>query len=170
MKSYPKRIPMESQTIASIESKDPSIGTRPTPFATLVSAVASEDLAAVESLLADDVEWDMMATGEIVRGKTGVMRWLKTGSADRKEPAVITDLAVGGWGVFEYWNLGTVSAELVAFGNKEKWQWPVDPQSIIGQQYKIAQCFLWRLNDEGKIDLIRQYLDTRSVWAQFKQR
>ncbi|WP_161596742.1 nuclear transport factor 2 family protein [Chitinophaga vietnamensis] len=159
---------MDSKTITSIESKSAVAGAVPSPFATLISAVASEDMATVESLLADLVEWDMMPTSEIVHGKDKVMQWLKTGSADQKEPAVITDLAVGNWGVFEYWNIGTVSKELIAFGNEEKWPWPVDPNRLVGQKYKVAQCFLWRLDAAGKIDLIRQYLDTRSVWTQFK--
>ena len=140
----------------------------PTGFSKLISAVAAEDMGAVEAQLADDVEWDMMPTGEIVKGKANVMHWLKAGSTSRKEPVVINDLDAKDWGAFEYWNIGTVTDQLVAFGNQQKWPWPKDPNTLIGQKYKVAQCFVWHQNAEGKIYLMRQYLDTGSVWAQFK--
>jgi hypothetical protein len=150
------------------ESKDVEKAAAPTQFSTLISAVAAEDMTIAEAQLADDIEWDMMPTGEIVKGKANVMRWLKAGAASRKEPAVINDVAVKDWGIFEYWNIGTVTEELVAFGNQQKWPWPKDPHTLIGQKYKVAQCFVWHQNMEGKIQLMRQYLDTGSVWAQFK--
>ncbi len=140
----------------------------PTKFSILIAAVAAEDMATVEAQLADDVEWDMMPTGEIVKGKAGVMKWLTAGAASRKEPAVINDLDAKNWGTFEYWNIGTVTDELVAFGNQQKWPWPKDPDLLIGQKYKVAQCFVWHLDAEGKIYLMRQYLDTGSIWSQFK--
>src|SRR5215469_7811995 len=39
-----------------------------------------------------------------------------------------------------------------------------DPNPLIGQTYNLAQCFVWHLNAEGKIHLMRRYLDTGSVW------
>ena len=43
-----------------------------------------------------------------------------------------------------------------------------EPTSFLGQEYKVAQCFTYHLNAENKIDFMRQYLDTGSVWAQFQ--
>ena len=63
------------------------------------------------------------------------------------------------WGVFEYWNVGTVSQELIEFGKAHRWQFPKAPESLVGQPYKVAQCFAYHLNTEGKIDLMRQYLE-----------
>ena len=83
-------------------------------------------------------------------------------------PQARCDLTGGDWGAFEYWNIGVVTDERVAFGNREQWPWPKDPKTLIGQPYKVAQCFVWHLNQEGKIRLMRQYLDTGSVWTQFK--
>jgi ketosteroid isomerase-like protein len=140
----------------------------PSPFSALISAVAAEDMVTVDAHLSDDVQWDMMPTGQTLKGKKEVMTWLKAGSASRKEPVVISDLATKDWGTFEYWNIGTVTDELVAFGNQNKWPWPKDPKSLIGQKYKVAQCFVWHLDAAGKICLMKQYLDTGSVWAQFK--
>lgn len=140
----------------------------PSPLASLISAVASSNFALLETLLADDVEWDQMSINKKVKGKTEVMKWFKVGATDSKEPEIINDLSTKDWGVFEYWNIGTVSKELVAFGNQQKWPWPKDPNSLIGQKYKVAQCFVWHLNAEGKIFRMSQYLDTGSIWMQFK--
>ncbi len=139
-----------------------------TPFARFIAAVVSEDLLTAETLIADDVEWDLMPTGETLKGKAEVMPWLKAGAASRKTPVTISDRSAGDWGVFEYWNIGVVTEELVAFGNHQRWPWPRDPQSLLGQTYKVAQCFVWRLDMDNKIRQMRQYLDTGSVWAQFK--
>ena len=159
---------MENETMMDQGSEELKKNPPPTKFSILISAVAAEDLATVEAQLADDVEWDMMSTGEIVKGKDKVMQWLKVGSTQHKEPAVISDLADKNWGVFEYWNIGTVTEKLVTFGNQQKWPWPKDPNSLIGQKYKVAQCFVWHLNANGKICLMKQYLDTGSIWSQFK--
>lgn len=140
----------------------------PSPLASLISAVASSNFALLETLLADDVEWDQMSINKKVKGKTEVMKWFKVGATDSKEPEIINDLSTKDWGVFEYWNIGTVSKELVTFGNQQKWPWPKDPNSLIGQKYKVAQCFVWHLNAEGKIFRMSQYLDTGSIWMQFK--
>lgn len=155
-------------TRTDFENRSLQPASEPTAFSTFISAVASGDLTAVEMMLADDVVWMMMPTGQLLSGKAEVMPWLKAGAASRKEPGTISDLAAKDWGVFEYWNIGVVTEELVAFGNGQNWPWPKDPRSWIGQKYKVAQCFVWRLNGNGKIHLMRQYLDTGSVWTQFK--
>ena len=62
-----------------------------------------------------------MPTGQQLKGKAEVMPWVRAGAASRKEPVTICDHAAKDWGVFEYWNIGTVTEELVAFGNRQKW-------------------------------------------------
>lgn len=56
----------------------------------------------------------------------------------------------------------------MAFGSQEKWPWPKDPNTLIGQKYEVAQCFVWHLNAESTIRVMRKYLDTGSVWTRFK--
>lgn len=124
-------------------------GSNRTLFSTFISAVASGDLSTAEALLADNIEWDLMPTGQRLKGKAEVMPWLRAGAASRKEPETISDLAAADWGIFEYWNIGTVTEELVAFGNQQNWPWPKDPNGLIGQKYKVAQCFVWWLNEQG---------------------
>jgi len=59
-------------------------------------------ITAGEALLADDIEWDLMPTGQKLKGKPEVMPWLTAGAASRKEPVTISNLAAGNWGIFEY--------------------------------------------------------------------
>ena len=96
------------------------------------------------------------------------MAWLKAGSASEKRPEIINNVLADKWGVFEYWNVGTVTRELLEFGKKQRWPFPRDPEKLVGQKYRVAQCFVYHLNCDGRIELMRQYLDADSVWAQFK--
>src|SRR5215469_2637584 len=143
-------------------------GSKATPFSTLIWAVASGDIAAVEAQITDDIEWALMPYNQVLKGKDEVIPWFRAASADQKQPIVITNVATKDWGVFEYWNIGTVSEEVIKFGTEQKWPWPKDPNSFLGQRYRVAQCFVYHLTPEGTIDFMRQYLDTGSVWTQFK--
>ena len=142
-------------------------GSTATPFSTLLWAVASADIATAEAQITDDIEWGLMPYNKVLKGKELVMAWLKAGSADQKKPIAITNAAANDWGVFEYWNIGTVSEEVIKFGNEQNWPWPKDPTNFLGKKYRVSQCFTYHINPEGKIDFMRQYLDTGSVWAQF---
>ncbi len=139
-----------------------------TPFSALIYAVVLGDMATIEALIADDIEWGLMPYNKVLKGKEQVIPWFKTAASDQKEPLPITNAFATDWGVFEYWNIGTVSEEVIKFGNEQKWPWPKNPESFAGQKYKVAQCFVYHVNPEGKIDLIRQYMDTGSIWAQLK--
>ena len=154
------------QTDMSNEALQP--GSTATPFSTFIWALVSGDLATAEAQLTSDIEWDLMPYNHVLKGKEQVIPWLKAGAASRKEPVAINNVATKEWGVFELWNIGTVTEELVAFGKQQGWPFPEDPNSLIGRRYKVAQCFVYHINAEGKIDLMRQYLDAGSVWAQFK--
>jgi len=160
---------LDFETLRPINlNKDgPASGTKATPFSTLIEAVVSGDNAAVEALIADDIEWGLMPYNKFLKGKAEVIPWFRAAAADKKKPIVITNVATKDWGVFEYWNIGIVSEEVIKFGNEQKWPWPKDPNSFLAKKYRVAQCFLYHINPEGKIDYMRQYLDTGSVWAQF---
>jgi hypothetical protein len=143
-------------------------GSNATPFSIFIWAVVTGDFATVEAQITDDIEWGLMPYNKVLRGKKEVIPWLKAGYSSQKEPIVISNVATKDWGLFEYWNIGTVTEELVEFGNQQEWPWPKDPNTLIGRKYKVAQCFVYHLNAEGKIEFMRQYLDAGSVWAQFK--
>ncbi len=143
-------------------------GSRATPFSTFLWAVVSGDIATAEAQITDDIEWGLMPYNKVLRGKDQVIPWLKAAAADQKEPIVITNAATNDWGVFEYLNIGRVSEEVIKFGNEQQWPWPKDPTSFLGRKDRIAQCFTYHINSQGKTDFMRQYLDTGSVWAQFR--
>jgi len=143
-------------------------GSTATPFSTLIFAIAAGDMATVEAQIADNITWGLMPYNKQLNGKNEVLPWFKTAMADRKEPMTITNALCGDWGVFEYWNIGTMSEEVIQFGNEQHWPWPRDPKNFLGQNYRVAQCFVYHLNSDRKIDVMRQYLDTGSVWAQLK--
>jgi ketosteroid isomerase-like protein len=142
--------------------------TTATPQSTLIFAVAAGDMATVDAQLADDIEWEQMPYNQKVKGRQDVMTWMKAGSASEKRPEIINNVLADKWGVFEYWNVGTVTRELIEFGKKQRWPFPKDADSLIGQEYRVAQCFVYHLDSDGRINLMRQYLDAGSVWAQFK--
>jgi hypothetical protein len=161
---------LNSETIKPIDLNTEALkpGSRATPFSTFIWAIVSGDIAAAEAQITDDIEWGLMPYNKVLKGKTEVIPWLIAGSADQKKPIVITNVATKDWGVFEYWNIGTISDDVIKFGNEQKWPWPRDPSSFLGQKYRVAQCFVYHINPEGKIDFMRQYLDAGSVWAQFQ--
>jgi hypothetical protein len=33
----------------------------------------------------------------------------------------------------------------------------------------VAQCFVYHINAEGKIDVIREYMDAGTLWAQISK-
>jgi len=43
-----------------------------------------------------------------------------------------------------------------------------DPSSLVGRRYKVAVCFVYHINAEGKIDQVREYADVGSIIAQLK--
>jgi len=161
---------LDPETIKPIDLNSETVkqGSKATPFSTFILATVSGDIATAGALVADDIEWAIMPYNKVIKGKDEVVPWLTAGAADKKKPIIISNALAKDWGVFEYWNIGTVSEELIKFGNEQKWPWPKDPTSYLGQEYRVAQCFVYHLNAEGKIDFMRQYLDAGSVWAQLK--
>lgn len=152
-----------------LNSKDLEQGSTATPFSTFFWAALKDDWATAEAQFADDIEWDMMPNNQIRKGKTDVLPFLKTSKyASAKEPIPIHNRADKEWGVWEYWNVGTVDKGIVEFAKQSKWPFPGDISTIIGKKYKVPVCFIYHINTVGKIDLVREYLDVGSVMTQFK--
>ena len=161
---------MDIEALKPIDLKSDALkpGSRATPMSTFVWAVAAGDIVTAEAQITDDVDWGLMPYNKVLKGKSEVIPWLRAASSDQKTPVAITNAITGDWGVFEYWNIGTVSEDVIQLGNEQKWPWPKEPRSFLGQKYRIAQCFVYHITSDRKIDFMRQYLDIGSVWAQFK--
>jgi len=143
-------------------------GSNATVFSTFLWALVKGDMETAAAQITDDIEWGLMPYNKVLKGKEEVIPWLKAGYSSQKEPIAISNVATKDWGIFEYWNIGTLTEELVKFGNQQEWPWPKDPQSLMGRKYKVAQCFVYHINSKSKIDFMRPYLDAGSVWAQFE--
>src|ERR1700721_3639250 len=104
------------------------VGPRATPLSTLIFGVASGDMAAVDAQLSDDIEWHQMPYNQKVKGKKDVMTWLKAGSTSEKKPEIINNVLIGKWGVFEYWNAGTATKELIELREKQGGPLQKDPR------------------------------------------
>jgi hypothetical protein len=153
----------------NLNNKDLEQGSTATPFSTFFWAALKDDWTTAEAPLADDIEWDMMPNNQIRKGKGDVLPFLKAAKyASRKEPIPISNRADKEWGVWEYWNVGTIDEGMVEFAKQSKWPFPSDISTIIGKKYKVPVCFIYHINAAGKIDLVREYLDVGSVIAQFK--
>ena len=92
---------------------------------------------------------------------------MKSGKlASQKEPAIIGDVVMKNSGVFEYMNIGTITEGIVEFARQSKWAFPPNVRSLVGRKYKVPVCFVYRTNAQGKIDLVREYLDVQSLLTQ----
>jgi hypothetical protein len=111
----------------------------------------------------------MMPNAQIRKGKKEVLPFLKVAvPASHREPSIMGDLANKDGGVFEYWNVGTTTEDLIELAKELKWPFPDDPDRLVGRSYQVPVCFVYRLNEKGRIRLVREYLDTASVIAQFE--
>ena len=165
-----------NETSAQRTAQSLKPGSTATAFSTFFWAALSfardrneTDRLTAEAQFADDIEWDMMNNGQLRRGRKEVIPFLWAGGlASYKEPVPICNVATKEWGVWEYWNVGTLSEGILEFARQSQWRFPADPQSLIGRTYRIPVCFIYHLNPEGRIDLVREYLDTRSLMEQFR--
>ena len=155
--------------MTDMSNKDLEQGSTATPFSTFFWAALHDDWATAEAQFADDIEWDMMPNHQIRKGKPEVFSFLKASKyASQKEPVPISNRADREWGVWEYWNVGTIEPGIIEFAKQSGWPFPADVSTIIGKKYKLPVCFIYHINAASKIDLVREYLDVGSVIAQFK--
>jgi hypothetical protein len=161
--------PLQSTGKQATNDKNLEPGSTATPFSTFFWAALKDDWATAEAQYADDIEWNMMSNNQIRKGKTDVFSFLKASKyASQKEPVPISNRADKEWGVWEYWNIGTIDKGIVAFAKQSNWPFPADASVIMGKKYKVPVCFIYHINAMAKIDLVREYLDVGSVMAQFK--
>lgn len=140
----------EAMKPLDFDAGDAKAGLGETPMSAFIAAIAAGDMATAEAQITDDIEWGLMPYNKVLKGKREVLPWLKAASSDQKKPTVITNAMAENWGVFEYWNIGIVSKEVIQFGNEQGWPWPKDPNTLLGQKYRVAQCFVYHLTQTEK--------------------
>src|ERR1035438_3713802 len=138
--------------MAEIIEKDLERDSKATPFSTFFWAGMKEDWATCEAQFTDDIEWIMMPNNQIRKGKAEVFKFLKTSKyASQKEPVPIHNRADKEWGIWEYWNVGTIDQGIIEFAKESKWDFPIDINSIIGKKYKVGVCFIYHINTKRQI-------------------
>jgi hypothetical protein len=66
-------------------------------------------------------------------------------------------------------NRGTITKDLSALAAIDSdFKLAEDPTTLIGRQYSVAVCFVYRINPKGKIYLVHEYLDMAGLMRQLK--
>jgi len=140
-----------------------------TVFRTLFESGRNNDFETMANTIDENCEWILMPNMKSFKGKKDVVELCKGGKlASDKIPEIMFDIATSEWGVFEYINHGTITKDLSAFAVTSGWQFPTDPSTLVGQQYAVPVCFIYHINEKGKIYLLHEYLDLGSLMKQFK--
>jgi SnoaL-like domain len=164
---------------ANLDSKSadnsPNVGTSPrkdaaTVFRTLFESGKANDFETMANTIADDCEWVMMPNMQRFKGKAACVELCKKGKlSSDKTPDIMTDLAAAEWGVFEYMNNGTITKELVHLGALDpSFKLTPDDSALVGKKYSVAVCFVYRINAQGKIVQLHEYLDMEGLKKQFQ--
>jgi ketosteroid isomerase-like protein len=136
-------------------------------FRTLFESGRNNDFEAMADTIAEDCEWVLMPNMKTFKGKKAVVELCKGGKlASEKTPEVLFDDANPTWGVFEYMNRGVITKEFSAFAATSGWKFPGDAGSLVGKSYDVAACFVYHINENGKIYLLHEYLDLGSLMKQ----
>jgi len=153
----------------------PKIGTSPTKgaatiFRKLFESGKANDFDTMANTIAEDCEWVMMPNMQRFKGKAACAELCKKGKlSSDKTPEIMTDVATAEWGVFEYMNNGTITKELVHLGTLDpSFKLTPDDSAVVGKKYSVAVCFVYRVNPEGKIVQLHEYLDMEGLKKQFQ--
>jgi len=141
-----------------------------TVFRKLFESGFHNDFKTMAETIAEDCQWTLMPDmNKIYKGKKEVVQLCTQGKlASDKAPEILFDKATSEWGVFEYINRGTITAEAVEFSKTTGWQFPGDPATLVGQKYAVAVSFIYQINEQGKICQLHEYLDMAGLMKQFK--
>jgi hypothetical protein len=141
-----------------------------TVFRTLFESGKANDFDTMANTIADDCEWVMMPNMQKFRGKAACVELCKKGKlSSDKTPDIMTDVATAEWGAFEYVNNGTITKELVHLGALDpSFKLTADDSAIVGKKYSVAVCFVYRINAQGKISQLHEYLDMDGLKKQFQ--
>jgi beta-xylosidase len=137
-----------------------------TVFRTLFESGKANDFDTMATTIADDCEWVMMPNMQKFKGKAACVELCKKGKlSSDKTPEIMT----AEWGAFEYMNNGTITKELVHLGALDpSFKLTADDSALVGKKYSVAVCFVYRINAQGKISQLHEYLDMEGLKKQFQ--
>ena len=139
-------------------------------FHILFESGRNNDFAAMADTIDEDCEWVLMPNMQSFKGKAACVELCTKGKlASDKTPEILYDVATPEWGVFEYMNRGAITEGLTALAAIDSdFKLADDPAPLVGRQYAVAVCFVYRINAAGKIFLVHEYLDMAGLTKQLK--
>jgi hypothetical protein len=139
-------------------------------FHALFESGRTNDFEAMADTIADDCEWVLMPNMQTFKGKAACVELCTKGKlASDKTPEILYDVSTPEWGVFEYMNRGIITKDLGALAAIDSdFKLAEDPTTLIGRQYSVAVCFVYRINGKGKIYMVHEYLDMAGLMKQLK--
>jgi hypothetical protein len=137
-------------------------------FHVLFESGRNNDFAAMAETIEDECEWVMMPNMQTFKGKAACVELCTKGKlASDKTPEILYDVATPEWGVFEYMNRGSITKDLTALAAIDSdFKLGKDPAALVGREYAVAVCFVYRINPKGKIYLVHEYLDMAGLMKQ----
>ena len=140
-----------------------------TRWLTASSAVQQHDWDTAASCFAHDCEWTLVPTGMHLKGIEAIRSFLQAGMAagDRAPPEIKSAFGTDAAGVFEYVSRGVATASAGDFA--ESLSAPSRGGAVeatSGAPYEFNVCFVFRLNDAGLINEVREYFAASPPQAQ----
>jgi ketosteroid isomerase-like protein len=120
------------------------------------------DWDAVMGCLAPDCEWTLTPTGLRLSGAEAILNFMRAGMAagERAPPQIKSAFGTERDGVFEYVSRGVGTASAADFakslsGSSSNQAVGVEPSA--GASYEFHVCFVFHLDEDGRIAKVREY-------------
>lgn len=119
----------------------------------------SKELDTLVDMFADDIEWFIVPTGTLIRGKDQLSALAQNhwaASPDRVK-TLVNLFATDDFACLEYTSGGTLT------GRADFVSTTFEPT---GRKYELQCCFVFHFTLDGRIDRVREYFDTETVHRQ----
>jgi SnoaL-like domain len=127
------------------------------------------DWETVMGCFAADCEWTLVSTGLSLTGAEAIRNFMQGGLAagERAPPEVKCAFGTDREGVFEYVSRGVTTASAATFtkslSGSDGHLSGIEVSA--GAPYEVHVCFVFRLNDAGRIAEVREYIATPPATA-----
>jgi steroid delta-isomerase-like uncharacterized protein len=125
---------------------------------TYFDALFGKDLNKILDMLADDIEWTIIPTGDTLKGKTILAELAPNhwAASPNRIKTLVNVFAGEEFACLEYRTGGTLTAQA---------DFPSISFPPTGKKYEFQCCFVFHIAN-GKIDRVREYFDMETVKRQ----
>jgi steroid delta-isomerase-like uncharacterized protein len=115
----------------------------------------SKNLDALLDLISDQIEWLVVPTGDVIRGKQQFAALAKNhwGASPDRTKRLLTLFASEDYACMEYVSGGTLTGRV---------DFPSLQIAPSGAKYELQVCFVFHIS-EGRIDRVHEYFDMETV-------